>query len=89
LIIKVTDNGIGITEARKQKKEDHISRGIQIIEERLRLLSTKLKLPQPIMFEDLSNSENNSHGTEVTISLPPSLYKIIIPSSDFPLSHTD
>ncbi len=78
LIIKVTDNGIGINEARKNKKEDHISKGIQIIEERLSLLSTKLDLPKPIMFEDLSNYENNSHGTEVIISLPPPLYKLII-----------
>jgi ligand-binding sensor domain-containing protein len=77
LIIKVTDNGIGIIEARKNKRENHISKGIQIIEERLRLLSAKMKLPQPIMLEDLSTRNNNSHGTEVIISLPPQLYKII------------
>ncbi|MCX6150586.1 MAG: histidine kinase [Ignavibacteriales bacterium] len=79
LIIKVTDNGIGIKEAKKNQKEDHISRGIKIIEERLRLLSTKMELPQPIMFEDLSNGNSNSQGTEVIISLPPPLYKIIMP----------
>lgn len=78
LIIKITDNGIGINEAKKNKKEDHISKGIQIIEERLRLLSTKMELPKPIMFEDLSNRDNNSRGTEVIISLPPPLYKINI-----------
>jgi len=77
LIIKVTDNGIGIKEAKKHKKEDHISKGIQIIEERLRLLSTKMQLPKPIMFEDLSSRNSKSHGTEVIISLPPPLYKII------------
>ncbi len=76
LIIKVTDNGIGIKEAKKNKKEDHISKGIQIIEERLKLLSTKMQLPKPIMFDDLSSRDNNSHGTEVIISLPPPLYKI-------------
>ncbi|MCX6286637.1 MAG: histidine kinase [Bacteroidetes bacterium] len=79
LIIKVTDNGIGIIEAKKNKKEDHISKGIQIIEERLRLLSTKMQLPQPIMFEDLSSQDNDAQGTEVIISLPPPLYKISIP----------
>ncbi|MFA5806455.1 MAG: histidine kinase, partial [Melioribacteraceae bacterium] len=79
LIIKVTDNGIGIKEAKKNKNEDHISKGIQIIEERLRLLSTKMQLPKPIMLEDLSSRDNNSHGTEVIISLPPPLYKISIP----------
>lgn len=82
LIIKVTDNGIGLKEAKKNKKEDHVSKGIQIIEERLRLLSEKMHLPQPIMFEDLSSRNRNSHGTEVIISLPPPLYKIIIPESD-------
>jgi len=81
LIVKVTDNGIGINAATKNKKEGHISKGIQIIEERLRLLSAKMDLPQPIMLDDLSNRDSNSHGTEVIISLPPPLYKII-PESD-------
>ncbi|MCX6285212.1 MAG: histidine kinase, partial [Bacteroidetes bacterium] len=79
LIIKVTDNGIGIIEAKKNRKEDHISKGIQIIEERLRLLSAKMQLPQPIMFEDLTSQDNSTRGTEVIISLPPPLYKISIP----------
>ena len=76
LIIKITDNGIGINIAKKNKMEDHISKGIQIIEERLKLLSTKMQLPQPIMFEDLSSRNDNSQGTEVIISLPQSLYSI-------------
>ena len=79
LIIRITDNGIGILQASKNKKEDHISKGIQIIEERLRLLSSKMQLPQPIMFEDLSSRDGNAHGTEIIISLPQPLYKIIIP----------
>ncbi len=79
LIIKITDNGIGIKAAKKNKKEDHISKGIQIIEERLKLLSTKMQLPQPIMFDDLSSRDDNTHGTEVIISLPPPLYQIINP----------
>ncbi len=83
LIIRVTDNGIGIQEAKKHKKDDHISKGIQIIEERLRLLSAKMQLPQPIMFEDLNSRNNNSHGTEVIISLPPQLYRISIGEYDF------
>lgn len=89
LVIKITDNGIGIKEAKKNKKEDHISKGIEIIEERLRLLSSKMQLPKPIMLEDLSNRENNAHGTEVIISLPPPLYKISIPELNSPSSHTD
>lgn len=89
LIIKITDNGIGINQAQKNKNEDHISKGIQIIEERLRLLSTKMQLPKPIMFEDLSSRNDNSHGTEVIISLPPPLYKINIQELDYPSSLTD
>ncbi|MBA4251864.1 MAG: hypothetical protein C0425_08365 [Chlorobiaceae bacterium] len=77
LIIKVSDDGIGIKEAKKYKREDHISKGIQIIEERLALLSEKMNIMKPIMFEDLSNRNENSHGTEVIISLPKPLYKII------------
>ena len=76
LIIKITDNGIGINESRKHRKEDHISKGIQIIEERLRLLSKKMQLPTPIMLEDLSNRNTISHGTEVIISLPQPLFRI-------------
>lgn len=77
LIIRITDNGIGINTAKKNKKEDHISKGIQIIEERLRLLSAKMEIPKPIILDDLSNRNDNSHGTEVIISLPLPLYKII------------
>jgi len=77
LVIKITDNGIGLAQAKTHKKEDHISKGILIVEERLRLLSTKMQLPKPIMLEDLNSRNNNSHGTEVIISLPLPLYKII------------
>jgi hypothetical protein len=82
LIIKITDNGIGITEARKNRKEDHISKGIQIIEERLRLLSAKMDLPTPIMLEDLSNRNSSARGTQVIVSLPPQLYRYSHPKSD-------
>lgn len=77
IIIRIIDNGIGIQESKKIKKEDHISRGINIIEERLNLLSQRLGLQKPIMFEDLKNYENKSSGTEVIISLPPPLYMIV------------
>lgn len=79
LIIKVTDNGIGIAAARKHKKQDHSSKGIEIIEERLRLLSTKMELPKPIVLEDLSDRSKTNQGTEVIISLPLPLYKVVVP----------
>lgn len=79
LVIKITDNGIGIIEAKKHQKENHISKGIAIIEERLSLLSEKMALPQPIMIDDLSKKHAHSHGTEVIISLPLPLYQVIVP----------
>jgi len=77
LIIKVIDNGIGIMAASKHKQGDHISKGIQIIEERLKLLSSSMNLPQPIIFEDLSSRDSKLQGTEVIVSLPQPLYKFI------------
>lgn len=77
LVIKVTDNGIGIQQAKKNKKVDHISKGIEIVEERLRLLSSKMEIPQPILFEDLSSRGPESQGTEIVISLPSSLYRTV------------
>ena len=74
--IRITDNGIGLTEAQKNKKDGHISKGIQIIQERLILLSRESKLPRPI-FEDLNSRNKDTHGTEVVLSIPPELYKII------------
>jgi ligand-binding sensor domain-containing protein len=88
LVIKITDNGIGIEQAKKLKENDHISKGIQIVEERLRLLSTKMNLPEPIMFEDLSKRNPDSRGTEVIICLPPSMYKIKGTQSSIPLPPT-
>jgi len=74
--IRIIDNGIGLTQAQKNKKDGHISKGIQIIQERLILLSKESKLPRPI-FEDLNSNNKDTQGTEVVLSIPPELYKII------------
>lgn len=74
--IRITDNGIGLSEAQKNKKDGHISQGIKIIQERLVLLSKERNMPQPI-FEDLSIKNKDIQGTEVVLSIPPELYKII------------
>ena len=73
--IRITDNGIGLNEAQKNKKDGHVSRGIQIIQERLILLSKERNLPQPV-FEDLSINGKDLQGTEVLLSIPPEMYKI-------------
>ena len=76
LVIRITDNGIGLSEAQKNKKEGHISKGIEIIQERLILLSKEKNLPKPVI-EDLNLKNKNTQGTEVVLSIPPDLYKII------------
>jgi len=76
LIIRITDNGIGLTEAQKNKKDGHISKGIQIIQDRLTLLSKERNLPKPII-EELNIKNQSTQGTEVVLSIPPELYKII------------
>ncbi|MFA7289145.1 MAG: histidine kinase [Melioribacteraceae bacterium] len=75
LCIKIKDNGIGIKKAMNNKIDNHISKGIEIVKERLKLLSIKMEVPQPIMIEDLSSQNIDSHGTEVVILLHPPLYK--------------
>lgn len=80
LVVKITDNGIGLKSGMKNKSSragnDHISKGIKIIEDRLKLLSKEINIPQPVYIEDLSNSNEELHGTEVTIYLPPELYRV-------------
>ena len=75
LRIRITDNGIGIANAIKQRNSVHISRGMTIIEERLRLLSMKMEIPKPIVIDDLGEKAIDSSGTEIIISLPQPLYK--------------
>ncbi len=74
--IRITDNGIGLTEAQKNKKDGHVSQGIKIIQERLILLSKERKMPEPI-FEDLNLKNKDTQGTEVVLSIPPELYRTI------------
>lgn len=74
-IIRLIDNGIGLTEARKNQKAGHVSTGIKIIQERLILLSKENKLPNPII-EDLNVKNKSIQGTEVVLSIPPDMYKI-------------
>ena len=74
--IRITDNGIGLTEAQNNKKDGHVSQGIKIIQERLILLSKERKMPEPI-FEDLNLKNKDSQGTQVVLSIPPEMYRII------------
>lgn len=77
LIISIADNGIGYTASSKDKQEGHTSRAINIIEELLTLLSKKLDLPNPIIISDLSERTPGTSGTEVILTLPPPLYRVV------------
>ncbi|MBK8983571.1 MAG: histidine kinase [Ignavibacteria bacterium] len=76
LVIRIIDNGIGLTEAQKYKKDGHITKGIQIIQDRLKLISKEKNLPIPII-EDLNLKNKDTQGTKFVLSIPPELYKTI------------
>ena len=73
--ITVTDNGIGINRGLEIKKSDHISKGIKIIEQRLRLLNESNK--NLISVHDLGEYDKNKTGTIVEITLTPKLFRIV------------
>jgi len=75
LRIKITDNGIGYSRSIKKKTNDHISRGMSIIEERLKLLSKKLDIEKPIVIDDLGEKSDDASGTEIIIYLPEPLIR--------------
>ena len=77
LMIRISDNGIGIENAKKLNKENHVSKGIKIVEERLTLLSKEMGITGPIFIDNLKKLSSSSKGTEIIISLPPSLYQIL------------
>lgn len=72
IIINITDDGIGLTESAKHKKSNHISKGINIIKERLELLAPEIKDSE---FINIHDRDDNVSGTTVTIRLTPGQYK--------------
>ena len=65
LLIKIIDDGIGIENALKQKKENHQSKGMMLISERIKLLNQiEAKSIQ------LDIQQNGKSGTTVYISIP-------------------
>ncbi len=84
LMIRIIDNGVGLKEAQKNKKQGHISKGIKIIHERLAILSKEMGFPTPVYVKDVKKLKSSSEGTEVILSLPPELYKITNEKSPSP-----
>src|SRR6476661_4504980 len=65
LRIRITDDGIGILNSKKLKKTEHISRGMQLTQERINLINKHN--PQHI---ELDIIQTGVSGTEVTIIIP-------------------
>ena len=65
LNIEIIDDGIGIENSLKNKKDDHISKGMQLTRERLNLLGQIEAKPI-----HLKVSQNAINGTTVSISVP-------------------
>jgi len=65
LTIEIIDDGVGIENSLRLKKDHHVSKGMQLTKERLRLLSQIEAKPI-----QLSVHQNATNGTTVSISIP-------------------
>jgi sensor histidine kinase YesM len=65
LLIKITDNGIGISNSIKNKISGHISRGLELIQERVDLINMLNNRDISIKKIQTGNS-----GTEIVIQIP-------------------
>jgi LytS/YehU family sensor histidine kinase len=71
LKITIKDNGIGRWQSGQHKKgKKHISKGMTLIEERLRSLEIKNNRTYSITVKDLKDDNENPLGTEVFIVIP-------------------
>jgi len=76
LIIEIADDGIGYFVSLKNKKSDHVPRGISIIKERLNLLNTAKNSTDLVQIDSSIDQNSNSKGTRVKIILPSEMYLI-------------
>ncbi len=75
LIISIKDNGVGFDKNTPAKKSAHVSRGINIIKDRLELLNNGYLSSEVVRI--ISNEDETGTGTTVIITLPQSLYKLV------------
>ena len=75
LHVIITDNGVGIEKSKLYKtNKKHVSRGMQLIKERLEMLSSLGK--EPILFTIEPNKLNEENeGTKVSLVFPQSVYE--------------
>ena len=74
LVILITDNGVGMEKSKVyQTNKKHVSRGMQLIKERLEILSLIGKEPITLNIKPLQANEENK-GTRIELSFPISVY---------------
>lgn len=65
VLITVTDNGIGLSAAKKNRRKNHNSKGLSLTRERIKYLSPNNYL----LLEELFDEEQHSLGTKATLYL--------------------
>ncbi|RZM06133.1 MAG: hypothetical protein EOO88_53830 [Pedobacter sp.] len=65
LLISIVDDGVGIENSLKTKKDKHVSKGMDLTQERINLLNQVEVIPIQIEIR-----QRNSSGTEVSIRVP-------------------
>ncbi|MEL7534381.1 MAG: hypothetical protein AAFN10_23955, partial [Bacteroidota bacterium] len=73
LYCEIGDNGIGranMKQMQSQTQRSHVSRGMQIVEERIQLQTLLKETPIQIQIDDLHPMQPHSPGTKVQIMLP-------------------
>ena len=75
LHIIITDNGVGVEKSKLYKtNKKHVSKGMQLIKERLEMLSSFSK--EPILFSiEANNTNEENEGTKVSLCFPQSVYE--------------
>jgi LytS/YehU family sensor histidine kinase len=73
LLVSIRDNGIGISASKKMKADrpnDHVSQGMTITQDRLKLFSKTTGKAYTIDFEEVEKEDGTIGGTLVRIRLP-------------------
>lgn len=71
LICTVTDNGLGVHHSehmKKQKASTHQSKGLLLLEKKIKTLNELYKLGCTLVVNDLSDKDPKQHGTQVILS---------------------
>lgn len=73
LICDITDDGIGINQALREKQKEptgYRSQGMQLTRERLNIINQSSSSDIDVRITDLSDVDPNQHGTRVTLRIP-------------------